>query len=865
MGKNDELDRSRAAAFAWRFTRPGEVIVLPDELDAEAEEEAAGEDEEGEEDEIGVDDDDEEEPPEAPPAAGEGYFREAYEVCGVLAAEVDRIWLLPEAEQAGALEPILLRADELGLGLCAMQHYPWQSIRLLRLALRCRDSLPREVWEATCTSAAWLDYNHAELFELLVEVACSGDRSLVTAIMLAVSDARWKTLARTPGAIARIARVIDEGPTHLARRIAVDWISCAGGREAAPALRRALRLPHFVLRYRALGALDEHYPELILAEDVLFLLEDAVLHAPPDELQDEEIDRANLYLPRTLERAIVRLRPRGAIAPLVAIAQDRCAGRWSMRASLDAPWALCVLAAAFPEEALPFVDRRLANSSRERREMATEAAGRLPDDLARPRLLSAAADGNPEIAERAQALWLQRYAELCPREPMAGVVTALLDGPPTEQMRARLQMLRSAPLEARAAVVEVLLGEAPDPEALVLLLFAIVDGSLWERRPRPGLPESRDGYARKLVECFGGRAVEGLLALEARFPEGRFGWLHALSDLLTKGLIPEANHAGLRAAAARRLMETGERAEFDVISILSRIGPPPEVADRLWEIARDPAQSSFFREVTVAALAHLPAGDGRLDAAVQAEMEASLAVPDLPRFARAAVAGFGRKLPAAIALTERALDQIGPGRAEDPGVIIALTTCIEELASVDRVSDELLLEALARPGTYLCASAARYSRQNKRRPVVVEALGAVLTCDDPLCSAEAACSMLSHETIPADRPGLVTIATGAPLVLRAELVFMMRMRGAELADLWPLMEPLMVSPDPEVTEPIIHIIHEFSKAGLDDELRALLPRVVDPELHADILDLVLRDEDTYWEDIVEGDEDDEDVADVADD
>ncbi len=446
---------------------------------------------------------------------------------------------------------------------------------------------------------------------------------------------------------------------------------------------------------------------------------------------------------------------------------------------------------------------------------------------------------------------------------MAGVVTALLEGPPTEQMQARLQMLRSAPLEARAAVVEVLIGEAPDPEALVLLLFAILDSSLWERRPRPGLPESREGYARKLVECFGGRAIEGLLALEARYPEGRFGWLYSLSELLTKGLVPEANHAGLRAAAARRLLETGERAEFDVISILSRLGPPPEAADRLWEVARDAAQSSFFREITVRALAHLPPGDGRLDAAVEAEMEASLAVPDLPRFARAAVAGFGRKLPAAITLTERALDVHGPGRAEDPAVIIALTTCLEELTAMDRVSDERLLEALARPGTNLCASAARYSRQNKRRPAVVEALGAVLTCDDPVCAAEAACSMLSHETIPADRPGLFAIATSAPLVLRAELVFMMRMRGAELSGLWPLMGPILVSPDPEVTEPIIHIIHEFSKAGLDDQLRAVLPGVVDQELRADILDLVLRDEDTYWEDIVE--DDDVDGADGVED
>src|SRR5690606_7478824 len=148
---------------------------------------------------------------------------------------------------AGALEPVLLRAGELGLGLCAMQHYPWQSVRMLRLALRCREALSGEAWEATWSSAAWLDYNHAELLDLLVEVAHARAQSLVTALMLAVSDTRWKTLARSPGAIARIARIIDEGPSYLSRSIAITWIAHTGGRAAVPALRRALRAPHFVL------------------------------------------------------------------------------------------------------------------------------------------------------------------------------------------------------------------------------------------------------------------------------------------------------------------------------------------------------------------------------------------------------------------------------------------------------------------------------------------------------------------------------------------------------------------------------------------------------------------------------------------
>ena len=483
VSKNDELDHRRAAAYAWRFTRPGETFVLPN--DEQADEQVgvqagvqavrqtdarvkavpkARADEidfgdyadEDDEDALDADDADDGEAGDESSGGSENFFREARDTCANLAIEIDRLWPLPVSEQAAVLEPILLRASELGLGLCAMQHYPLQSVRLLRIALRCRDTLSDEVWEAAWTSAAWLDYNHPELIELLVEVARAGDRSLVTALMLAVSDNRWKAVARMPGAVARIARVIDEGPSYMARCIGTDWISCMGGREAVPALRRALRAPHFVLRYRALDVLDQRFPSAIQASDVIFLLQDAVIHAPPDRMRDEEVDRANYYLPKMLERAVVRLRPPEGIEPLVNIIEGRCASRWRLGPNLDDAWALGVLAAAYPEEALPYIDHRLYHVGRDRREMATEALSRLPDALARPRLLAAAADGVPEIAERAQAIWLDRYAELCPLDPMAGIETALLDGPPSDQMRSRLGVLRTGPIEARAAMVEVI-------------------------------------------------------------------------------------------------------------------------------------------------------------------------------------------------------------------------------------------------------------------------------------------------------------------------------------------------------------------------------------------------------------------------
>jgi hypothetical protein len=833
--------------------------VLPDDEDDVGTQATANDqddDEDGDVDEDGeVEDEQEGESDEGEPPSGDNYFREAGETCAAIAVEVDRLWLLPAAEQAAAIEPLLIRASELGLGLCAMQHYPLQSVRLLRLALRCRSALSAETWEAAWTSAAWLDFNHPELPELLVEVARAGARSLVTALLLAISDARWKAVARIPGAVTRIAEVIDNGPSYASRCIAAVWISCMGGRAAVPALRRALRAPHFVLRYHAIDVLDQRFPDRILPEDVIFLLDDAVIHAPPDDLRDEEMERANVYLPRALERAVVRLKPAKAIPPLVDILEGRCASRWRLGSSLHDAWALGVLAAAFPEEALAHIDRRLCHAQRDRREIATDALERLPDELARPRLIMAAADGVPEIAERAQAIWLERYAELCPREPMAGVETALLDGPPSEQMRSRLETLRTGPLEARAAMVEVLLGEAPDPEALVLLLFAAIDSRIWERRIRPGLPEYRETFCRTLVERFGTRAVDGIVALEARFPEGRFGWLHALSELLSRGGLPESTYPALRATAARRIDGTDETPQYDAIAILAHVVPPPELADRLWRMACNPAEASFLRYISVRALAVVPAGDGRLDAAVRAEMDAAMAAGDLPRFALAAAVGFGRKLPEASALTERALAERGDAPPEDTRVISALADCVEALGAAGHLSDTFLLEALGRPGTYRCAVAARLAQRRKLKDSELEALGVVFRGPDPACAAEAACALLGHSTIGPESPELLPVAARAPEPLRAELLFRMRIRGAPLRELWPMIEPLLVSPNPEVTEPFQNLSYDFEKEGMGQEMRALLPRVVDEDLRMEIEDLVSRDGDTYWQDQADQDDD----------
>jgi hypothetical protein len=842
MSKDDELDRRRAAAFAWRFTRPDEAVDLPEDGRADTGETAV---DQSHETVVGT------QAPAPPAASPTRNKRERTDVCAALTHAIEPVRRSAEVELLGTVAPLLLHACAVARELCDLERYPWQSARMHDLAFRCRHVPSAEDWVAEATSTGWPRYSHRKLLELLVETARLHALSSLSLLMLEMSDARCNAVECMQGAVARIAHVVADGPGHIARCIPEDAMSGANARAVATALRRALRTRYFLRRYRALELLDDYVPDMLRAADVVFLLEDAVHHELPDCFASDEIERGTFYFPRMFERIVVRLRPGAALEPLLRIIEGCCAPRRNFRPGLDDEWALGVLAAAFPEAAVPHIDRRLADASRKQREMATAAAGRLPDALARPRLLMAAADGVPEIAERAQAIWRERYTDACSFDPMTDVELALLDGPPSEQMRSHLATLRNSPLEVRTAMIEVFMHAAPDPEALVLLLFAALDERIWEHQTRPGLPRERASFCRALIEGFETRAITGLLALEARYPEGELGWLHALAALVTNGAIPEIAYPGFRAAAARHFGGPDERPKYEAIAILAHVGPPPELTDRLWLMAREPAETSYFSDVIVHALARLPAEDGRLDSMVLAEMEDALAVPDLPRFARAAAVGFARKLADAVALTERALGEFGAARPEDPRVITALAGCVEALATAGHLSDTFLREAFARPGTYLCAIAARHALHRELIEPEAEALVAVLACEDPACAAEAACTLLGRGSIGPKHPGLFAIAARAPLVLRAELLYSMRMRGAPWSFLWPLLESLLVTADPDVTYPLRHIAHEFDKEGLPKKLRPVLPWVADPDLRRDIEDILMSAGYRYWKDQVE--------------
>jgi len=855
MAKTDVLDRSRAAAYAWRRFTPGEdVAELLDAPEAAPFEDADEGDASAEEASMFVVDADEAQ------RDATTFRDEARARASALAEGVARAWFLPEAEQAEAIAVLTQRADEMGMLSVAMEDHPLESVRLFRLALRHWTRLSQEARDAARHSLAWSDLSHPEVVDLFAEAVLLDDRALHGSMMIALSlrDDTEEALARAPSAGARFARLLDEAVSSSSRRTAIFLVGIAGRADAALSLRRALRPPHYNLRWRALACLDEDFPDAIDASDLLFLLEEAVAHAPPWIHGDEENSRAHCYFPDLLDRVIARLRPDGAAALLGRLVEGDCDVAFWGRPSLDAEWALGVLAATFPEEARPRIDARLRGVEAKPRKLAVAAAGRLPDALAWPRLLAGAADPVPVIAALAQSLWLERRGTLCRFDELAGVESALLSGPPSERMRSRLGVLRSGPLEARAAMAEVLLGEAPDPEALVLLLFAMGDPALWNKKHRPLLPESCQGYASVVIQRFGERGAFGLVALAERYTDGdNVGFFHEIAHLFGgKIAIPTAIYPALRALALQGIEMRSPYRIYDALTVLGRVGAPAASAPRLAALAWSPDSMSFLPGVASSALTAAAPGDADVDALILAELEAAFDEVDLARFARAIPAGIRRRLVPAIAMAERLIARYALEPQDDTAITDALQTCDEELDAIDRGPAVCSGAALTSPGTHAFALACRrlYVRMTKA-PLELRQLRAALR-GHPVAAAEAAHALLRWRLMKVTDRRLPGIVRRAPLDLRAWLLSALILDDAPPRISWPLIAEILVSTDPRVTHAFRHRIHWLAEAGLGKELCAIEAQIIDPTLRDELAEWRSLDEKPtlYWQDEIEDEE-----------
>lgn len=594
MSRWDEVDTERLRQYAWTLRLPDDDEAAADS-DGDSEEEAAPGKSPGAADAAPAEGQLQAEDPSTEELAD--WRSRARDAADQLAAAVERVWSQETAlgKQVRQTSTLLESTGGLGLGLAAMCQHPREYIRLARLANRHWHRLSEAAREAALGAFFWIRFDHPEAADLLVELAQVGNRRLAGCLTLPLaspdSDPDVPRTLAAAGLGHRLLALLeskpqDAEPPFTTQLLAVDWLGLALTPAAIPTLRRLLRLPHLGIRWRALDLLIHGFePAAVTGEEVMFLLRDLIDHPPAlhSHAHRSLFDEPRRYAD-CLEQAIVLLRPADGAEVLEELAFGRALS-WRYRGDCDGGWALEVMAAAYPERAVPHIDICLGSGSSHSRLAATDAAGRLPEALCRSRLLRAAADGAPRVAERARELWLERFTSILPLPPLEGLPLALLDAPPSERLPSRLQVLRSPSQEARQAMLEALLAEAPDREALALITFAMADDYLLMPRSRRRLPQRISQLCSRLYRLFGAPAISALCWLAERYPsEGGTNWIWEASHLSGTAKLRKRDVGPLRELALRRLDSPSSDVRRHALNTLAKVGAPLDQRERLFQL-----------------------------------------------------------------------------------------------------------------------------------------------------------------------------------------------------------------------------------------------------------------------------------------
>jgi len=816
MPRRDEIDPVLAKHFAWTYVRAEHTALVEDRLAAIARELAA-------------------ESPASPEPADERQADEQRErnraACRPLAAAVAAVWGTTDDEESlQATRRLLGRASRLGAQIFGLDESPVEAVRLLRLLVRHAPAMTRKQRERALGVASLMPLDHPETADLLVDIARAGDRPMADAIF---AEEDW-----LPGVgdedvlIARLADVIDDGPTHDARAVAIEIVARFEFREPArDALRRALRLPSFAVRARALDALATATPCLLGPEDLVQVLRDLVMHAPPDPLMGgEEREHDERLFADAILAALPHVRPDDAAEALLDWIDAEHDALW-----LDAGWATEALAVGFPETGAVMTDHWLRCARAHDRMRALGAIERLPDELARPRLELAAADPSANVREPARRQWLARFGQAFPVSPSTLIGGALLTGDPGDRFPSRLGVLQGRVGDARQAMARALLAEAPDPAALVLLLQLVADDT---ESAEPLSSTREGGWAQTIVERFGASGVHGLCAIAARFPEPEvFGWMRRLGDLVERGVIAREHTAPLRELAARHVLSEDAGQVDDSLRLLALVGAPPTLLDRVLVLALSDDLGSWEARKLIVAWP-----DRATDARLSSEMAMALADRDWARLENAAWMALARGASAARVVAQRVLEVV----VTEEGALGAAVACARGLRQLRALDDAWAAAALGRPESPLFVVAARAWRGSVAVRVQLEA--ALASPARGGCSAaEAALSLLASEPpwSPRDRR-LPAVLAAAPAAERAELVSVMCVRGAPFAAVAPHLEGLFTSSDPMVVEQMQGLLGWLKSPKLHALLRHVLPRVVDADLRAEIEEELGHARASYW-------------------
>ena len=570
-----------------------------------------------------------------------------------------------------------------------MQEWPIESVRLLRLLLQHAPRMTRRQRERVASVSSLMPLDHPEAAELLVEIARAGDAEMADALF---ADDDWTPEVGDEDAlVARLADVVDDGPSHASRAVAIELISRFAARDpAVAALRRAQHLPSFSVRARALQALATAQPPMLAPDDLVQVLRDLVTHAPPDPFGGEEREEdERIFADAVL--ALAHVRPDAAGEALLDWIDTENESLW-----LDAAWATEALAVGFPETGAVMADHWLKCAHAHDRMKALAALERLPNELAEPRLRLAASDPAASVREVARRQWLERYglALTVPVEELVG--GRLLVGPPSDRFVAGLGVMQGRVADARRAMARALLAEAPDREALVLLLQLVGDDA---ESSEPLSPGREDGWAATLVEQFGALGVEGLSALAARFPEPEsFAWTRRLGDLVENGVIHRDHAAPLRELAARHVLSEDAGQIDDSLRLLALVGAPAELLDRVMALALDDDLGSWEARKLIVAWP-----DRSSDTRLTSDMALALADRDWLRLQNAAWMALGRGAAAARVIAQRVLEVV----ETDEDAVGAAVACARGLRELGALDDAWARAALSKPESPLFVSVAR--------------------------------------------------------------------------------------------------------------------------------------------------------------
>jgi hypothetical protein len=802
-GMRDVLDKAGALRFAWRYVGARDAIDV-------SEPQAAP-----------VAPVDESDTPEAP--ADSEFRRSAARKCAVVAASIDSAWRETDTQaQLNATKALAREAIRLSIEIGALSSNPLACVRLARLFVRHAPSLRAKLRDDAFASCMWLNFGHPEAIELFDEVVRAGRTKIADYIdMTADDEPLWPFDGRT--FTMRLGRAFDEATSWESRVIALRWMVGGDPGASAPWLRRALRMHHVELRAIALGVLVEVLPDSLTDEDVEFLVDD-LLRDPPTTESRGAADELEEYA-EALFDAIVLKQPAGGMWRLYAVVER---GTDPYSGVLDESWALRALAAAYPEDALDAIDVQLQHDWAIYRSQALDAIELLPEEHAKPRLLECARDPSPGVTERARAIWLQRFASTCPVGPLDALRTDLLEGPPSERLLARAIVMRSTNVEARARLASVLWREAPDAEALALLVLAAQDRDIGRGSKARSLPADRRAWTKRLVTKFGERGVKAVCALARTRPlYDHLGWFDSLAELLKSGAMKKRDAGPLRELALERLTlpETGARTHET--AILAALLSPVQRFDLYLGILRAAADDEGSAYQAGSALCEIPPSQ-EIDTLLRALLKELLETRAYGKLAPlvSRLGDMGRV--GAMKMAEQAL-----ASSKDEAAIDYLQSCAYLLRRNGRLSNEWVLARLAAPESFgfLVAVAVANADDAKTRARLMELL------ESPARDGKAAVSAattLVRRRHPMRRvePWLVRLLDRIPTAARVELLCDLVLFGAPLRPLRAFIEPLILTADTDTVLPLLEEL-QGSRAG-ERFLRELQPLATNDEVRAEL-------------------------------